>query len=150
MSARHSSLAWAIILVAKGLQLLAKNGKTMAMPFFLQKPHGKRLAYIGGSMGKISTTDSKRPYSDIKPEWVRVPEAIKISGLSRSSIYELISSGKIKIFSNRARGYQRGVRLISYDSLVEFLERAYLASLESATAPPPSNVSEPPSEEFEG
>ncbi|NBV85445.1 MAG: DNA-binding protein [Verrucomicrobia bacterium] len=83
-------------------------------------------------MSKISTTNSKPSYPVIKPEWVRVPEAVKVSGLSRSSIYELIASGKIKSFSNRARGSQRGIRLISYDSLLGFLEDAYLASLESA------------------
>jgi hypothetical protein len=83
-------------------------------------------------MGKISTTNSKPSYPYIKPEWVRVPEAVNVSGLSRSSIYELIGSGKIKSFSNRARGSQRGIRLISYDSLIDYLERAYLATLENA------------------
>jgi len=83
-------------------------------------------------MDKTSTTNSKRNNYFIKPEWVRVPEAVKVSGLSRSSIYELIGSGKIKSFSNRARGNQRGIRLISYDSLLGFLEGAYLDSLESA------------------
>ena len=83
-------------------------------------------------MSKISTTNSKRNAPFIKPEWIRVPEAVKVSGLSRSSIYELIASGKIKSFSNRARGSQRGIRLISYDSLLGFLEDAYLASLDDA------------------
>lgn len=83
-------------------------------------------------MGKSSTTNSKRHYPDIKPEWVRIPEAVKISGLGRSSIYELIGAGKIRSFSKRDRGALRGIRLISYDSLVEFLERAYAASLDSA------------------
>ena len=99
-------------------------------------------------MGKISTTNSKRPYPDIKPEWVRVPEAVKISGLCRSSIYELIGAGKIKSFSKRDRGALRGIRLISYDSLVEFLENAYLASLEHASPPPHSQGDEPPSKGF--
>ena len=69
----------------------------------------------------------------LKPEWIRIPDAIHVSGLSRSTLYELISSGKIKSFSNRARGSQRGIRLISYDSLLDYLERSYLASLESAS-----------------
>jgi len=83
-------------------------------------------------MKKVPTTNSKRPYLDIKPEWVRIPEAVKISGLGRSSIYELIGAGKIRSFSKRDRGALRGIRLISYDSLVEFLERAYAASLDNA------------------
>ena len=61
----------------------------------------------------------------LKPEWVRVPEAIRVSGLSRSSLYELIASGKIKSFSNRQRGAMRGIRLISYDGLMAYLENAY-------------------------
>jgi hypothetical protein len=61
----------------------------------------------------------------LKPEWVRVPEAIRVSGLSRSSIYELIAAGKIKSFSNRQRGAVRGIRLISYDGLMAYLETAY-------------------------
>jgi len=99
-------------------------------------------------MEKISKTNNKRSDPCIKPEWVRVTEAVKISGLCRSSIYELIGSDKIKSFSNRARGCQRGVRLISYDSLVEYLERAYLESLENASTPPPPQDNEQPSKGF--
>ena len=61
----------------------------------------------------------------IKPEWIRVPEAVRLSGISRSSIYELIAAGKIKSFSNRQRGAVRGIRLISYDGLMGYLETAY-------------------------
>ena len=64
----------------------------------------------------------------LKPEWIRVPEAVRVSGMSRSSLYELIASGKIKSFSNRQRGAIRGIRLISYDSLMGYLERAYQQS----------------------
>jgi len=64
----------------------------------------------------------------LKPEWIRVPEAVRVSGISRSSLYELIASGKIKSFSNRQRGAVRGIRLISYDSLMAYLERAYQQS----------------------
>ena len=58
-----------------------------------------------------------------KPEWLRFPDATKIFGVSRSKIYELISAGQIRSFSLRGRGKKKGVRLISYDSLKEFLER---------------------------
>lgn len=61
----------------------------------------------------------------LKPEWIRVPAAVRVSGISRSSLYELIASGKIKSFSNRQRGAVRGIRLISYDSLMAYLESAY-------------------------
>ncbi|MEI6872054.1 MAG: helix-turn-helix domain-containing protein [Verrucomicrobiota bacterium] len=74
------------------------------------------------------TSGSSEP-SALKPEWLRIPDAIRVSGLSRSTLYVLIGAGKIKSFSNRARGSQRGIRLISYDSLIDYLERAYLASV---------------------
>lgn len=69
----------------------------------------------------------------IKPEWIRVPDAVRISGLSRSTIYELIASDAIKSFSNRQRGAQRGARLINYDSLLDYLDSAYAAAAATST-----------------
>ncbi|MEI6715280.1 MAG: helix-turn-helix domain-containing protein [Verrucomicrobiota bacterium] len=57
----------------------------------------------------------------LKPEWLRIPDAIRISGICRSSIYELITDGSIKSFCHRKRGAIRDQRLISYDSLVDYL-----------------------------
>ena len=59
-----------------------------------------------------------------KPEWVRIPEAVRIFGLCRSSIYELIAAGTIKSTALRKRGATRGIRIISYDSLASYIERA--------------------------
>jgi hypothetical protein len=64
-------------------------------------------------------------YSNLKPEWLKVPDAVRVSGLGRSTLYELIKSNRIKSFSNRQRGARHGTRLISYDSLVDYLEKAY-------------------------
>jgi hypothetical protein len=80
-------------------------------------------------MEKTATTTNHHSESKLKPEWVRVPDAIRISGLCRSSIYQLIQAGKIKSFSNRQRGERRGIRLISYDSLIGFIEKAYAESI---------------------
>jgi Helix-turn-helix domain len=43
-------------------------------------------------------------------------------GLSRSKLYELINDRKIKSFCLRERNKIKGIRLISFDSLSEFLE----------------------------
>lgn len=67
--------------------------------------------------------------NNLKPEWIRVPDAVRISGICRSAIYELINSGAIKSFSHRKRGKVLGQRLISYDSLVSYLTHACEASL---------------------
>lgn len=68
------------------------------------------------------------------PVWIRVPDAVRLSGLCRSTIYGLIASGKIKSFTNKInRDCQRGTRLISYDSLVSYLERAYEEAVAQGT-----------------
>lgn len=86
-------------------------------------------------MSEPKVTTNSKFQNHIKPEWIRVPDAVQLSGLSRSKIYELIASGAIKSFSQRQRGAQRGVRLISYDSVIDYLESAYQASSTSpATA----------------
>lgn len=87
------------------------------------------------------------PY--IKPEWLRIPEAILVSGLCRSSIYELITDGKLESFSHSQKGSKRGVRLISYDSLIQFLdrsakrERASRKTLPTITVCPPNVIKTP-------
>ena len=66
---------------------------------------------------------------NLKPEWIKVPAAVRLSGIGRSSIYELIKANRIKSFSIRKRGSQHGSRLISYDSLIDYMETAYQNSL---------------------
>jgi|GEM_PF-1086380 len=58
----------------------------------------------------------------VKPEWVRPSQATKVFGIGRTKLYELIAEGKIKSVSLKKRGTARGTRLISYDSLVDFVE----------------------------
>ena len=60
----------------------------------------------------------------LKPEWLRTPEAVRIFGISRSALYELIAAGTIRSTALKKRGAVRGIRLISYDSLASFIERA--------------------------
>jgi hypothetical protein len=57
-----------------------------------------------------------------RPEWLRIDAAVKLFGLSRSKLYELITDRKIKSFCLRDRNKIKGIRLISFDSLSEFLE----------------------------
>ena len=49
--------------------------------------------------------------------------ATRLFGVGRSSIYELISSGKIRSrVLKRRRDATRGIRLLSFDSLCAFIE----------------------------
>lgn len=50
--------------------------------------------------------------------------AIKLTSLSRSMLYELIQQRKIRSkVLKRRRDAHHGVRLISYDSLLEYIDR---------------------------
>lgn len=69
------------------------------------------------------------PPTPTKPEWIRLPIKGKCphSGLSRSSLYALVSPSEANDFSPpvksvviRNRGAARGIRLISYDSLMAY------------------------------
>lgn len=74
------------------------------------------------------THPTKQQPSNLKPEWIRVPDATHISGLCRSTVYKLIQNGRIKSFSKCERGARRGVRLIAYDSLIDYLNEQYEAA----------------------
>lgn len=56
------------------------------------------------------------------PEWLRIPEATRLTSLSRSTLYELIAERKIRSSSLRRRGKRRGVRLVHRESLLAFIE----------------------------
>lgn len=56
------------------------------------------------------------------PEWLRVSEACKYSRLSKPKLYDLMNRQLIKSVSLRERGQIKGTRLVSFDSLRQFLE----------------------------
>ena len=66
----------------------------------------------------------KQINNSLKPEWLRIPEAVRVFGMSRSALYELIKDNKIKSTALRKRGALRGIRIVSYDSLAEYIEDA--------------------------
>jgi hypothetical protein len=65
-------------------------------------------------------------YNNKKHEriWLRISDAMNMSGISRSGLYEFFDSngGPIKTSSLRGRGRTRGIRLINRQSLLEFIE----------------------------
>jgi hypothetical protein len=72
----------------------------------------------------ICPPDTGGEVGRLKPEWLRVPEAMRIFGLGRSALYELIAGNKIQSTPLHKPGAKRGIRLIRYDSLALYLERA--------------------------
>jgi len=63
-------------------------------------------------------------HQNLKPEWLRVPQAVRIFGISRSALYEWIAAGRIRSTCIRKRDAVRGVRLIHFDSLAAFVDQA--------------------------
>ena len=70
----------------------------------------------------MNNTENKKATTPLKPEWIRPAQATQVSGLGRTKLYELMGRGKIKSASIKSRGCTRGSRLISYDSLMEYIE----------------------------
>jgi hypothetical protein len=56
------------------------------------------------------------------PRWLRIPAAVKYSGLSRSRLYELLAEGKIRSICLKShKGAERGVRLLDRESIDSFM-----------------------------
>ena len=63
----------------------------------------------------------------VRPEWIRLPKEGKscpYSGLSRSYLSNLLRSQEVKSKVLRHPGAIRGVRLVSYDSLMAYIRTA--------------------------
>jgi hypothetical protein len=59
----------------------------------------------------------------LNPRWLRVPGAVKYSGLSRSRLYELLAERRItSICVKSHKAAVRGVRLIDRESIDLFME----------------------------
>lgn len=62
------------------------------------------------------------PAGTTPPEWLRVKEACDYARVSKPTIYDWMNRGWIKNVSLRQRGQVKGTRLVSFDSLRNFLE----------------------------
>jgi hypothetical protein len=61
----------------------------------------------------------------LSPRWLRIPSAVKYSGLSRSRLYELLGQGRIKsicLKSHNKIKLLRGVLLVDRESIDLFME----------------------------
>ena len=60
--------------------------------------------------------------TDLKPAYLRIPDAIKYSGIGRSTLYTLMTEGRVKSVALKThKDNVRGLRLISRASLDSFL-----------------------------
>jgi hypothetical protein len=59
----------------------------------------------------------------LNPRWLRIPGAVRYSGLSRSRLYELLTERRIKSICLRSyKEATRGVRLVDRESIDLFME----------------------------
>lgn len=70
-----------------------------------------------------------------KPEFIRLKDAIRYSGLSRSFLYDRFNAGDIKSFVIRQRGAAKGVRMVSVDSIDQYLRAEMVRSQGNARKP---------------
>jgi excisionase family DNA binding protein len=54
--------------------------------------------------------------------WLRVPQAVQLTGLSRSKVYELLAAGRVRSASLRDPGQRHAVRLIDRADLLHYIE----------------------------
>jgi hypothetical protein len=59
-----------------------------------------------------------------RADWIRIPEAIQVVNLSRSTLYANfdISGGAIRTASVKRRGAIRGARMVSRTSLLAWID----------------------------
>jgi excisionase family DNA binding protein len=66
----------------------------------------------------IDTTDT----ATVQAVWLRIPQAVQLTNISRSKLYELVASGAIRSASLRNEGQRHATRLIDRESLLAFIE----------------------------
>lgn len=75
-------------------------------------------------MNLSDTESANRRGNTERPEFLRLPrpgERCKLTGLSRTTLCELIADGHVKAKKIRKRGSLRGITLIVTDSLLAYL-----------------------------
>jgi hypothetical protein len=68
------------------------------------------------------------------PDWLRIPLAVKYSGISRAKLYTYLATGEIKSFVLKKKGAIRGTRFVSRLSIDSFLNSKAEASAKQETA----------------
>jgi hypothetical protein len=85
------------------------------------------MSNINEPAGEADNNIAKNNPPSLRPEWIRLPKEgsnCVFTGLSRSYIAGLIREGKVHSRSLLNHGARRGIRLISYDSIMDFIKGA--------------------------
>ncbi len=83
-----------------------------------------------GSAAKFISSPVQNPHQTTiiaaRPEWLRLPKPGTLCpwcGLSRSKLWEVLQTGKVRNICLRKEGALRGARLIHLASLLAYLDR---------------------------
>jgi hypothetical protein len=60
----------------------------------------------------------------MRPEWLRIPLAVRICGMSRTRLFDLIAQGEIDSRHIKKPGCAKGIRLIRLSSLLAYIDGA--------------------------
>lgn len=69
--------------------------------------------------------------SSVEPIWLRIPDAVKLTGISRSKLYQLFTDGKIRSASLREPGQNHATRLIDRADLLRYINSFATGGIES-------------------
>jgi hypothetical protein len=69
----------------------------------------------------LAVLQSVETIQGMRPEYVRIPGATRLTGLSRTQLFEAINRGVKSVHFKRA-GAKKGVRLIHVQSLIDYIE----------------------------
>lgn len=58
----------------------------------------------------------------MRPEWLRIPGACRVSGLSRTQIFAGIAAGQVESRHLKRPGAKKGIRLIRLSSLLAYID----------------------------
>jgi hypothetical protein len=73
------------------------------------------------AFANLAATQTLEVIQGITPEWLRLPAAMRASGLSRNVVLKHIEDGRIRAKHYMLPGKEKGVWFISYSSLMEFM-----------------------------
>ena len=80
------------------------------------------MSIVSSKRPSLATLQTLSDVQALKPEWLRIPAASRVSGLSRKQIFVGIANGTIRSKHLKRPGAVKGIRLIHFDSLMAFIE----------------------------
>jgi hypothetical protein len=78
--------------------------------------------YTTSKVASLTGFQTLEEAQSLRPVWLRIPAASRVSGLSRSRIFQEIVLGTISSRHIMKPGAKKGIRLVNYDSLLKFIE----------------------------